>query len=53
MLERCRVIVPGSVKPGVEVSIGPAYLKVNDFLENVRFYYENREVKIASPAIEN
>lgn len=52
MLERCRVIVPGSVKPGVEISIGPAYYKVVDYLENVRFYYENREIKFASPAIE-
>ncbi|MGE4290753.1 MAG: DUF342 domain-containing protein [Desulfovibrio sp.] len=52
MLERCRIIVPGSVKPGVEISIGPAYYKVDDFMENVRFYYQDREIKFASPAIE-
>ena len=53
MLDRCRIIVPGLVKPGVEISIGQAYLKVDDFLENVRFCYEDREIVIASPAIEN
>ncbi|SKA72255.1 hypothetical protein SAMN02745704_00327 [Paucidesulfovibrio gracilis DSM 16080] len=52
MLERCRIIVPGTVKPGVEISIGPAYRKVDDFMENVRFYYKDREILIASPAIE-
>jgi hypothetical protein len=45
-LDRCKVIVPGVVKPGVEVSIGSAYLKVDDYLENVYFYYENDDVKI-------
>lgn len=45
-LDRCRVIVPGVVKPGVEISIGSAYLKVDDFLEDVYFYHDNDEVKI-------
>lgn len=45
-LDCCRVVVPGVVKPGVEISIGSAYLKVDDFLEDVYFFYENGEVKI-------
>ena len=47
-LEECKVLVPGVVKPGVEVSIGSAYLKVDDFLEDVFFYYKNDEVKIGT-----
>ena len=45
-LDRCKVIVPGVVKPGVEISIGSAYLKVDDYLEDVYFYCENDEVKV-------
>jgi len=47
-LEECKVLVPGVVKPGVEISIGNAYLKVDDFLEDVFFYYEHDEVKIGA-----
>ncbi|CCH47662.1 DUF342 domain-containing protein [Pseudodesulfovibrio piezophilus] len=49
-IEKCKVLVTGVVKPGVEISIGSAYLKVNDFLEDVYFYYENDEVKIGAAA---
>ena len=49
-LDECRVLVPGVVKPGTEISIGSAYLKVDDFLEDVFFYYENYEVKIGASA---
>lgn len=47
-LDNCKILVTGVVKPGVEISIGPAYLKVNDYLEDVYFYYENDEVKIGT-----
>jgi uncharacterized protein (DUF342 family) len=47
-LDECKVMVPGVVKPGVEVCIGSAYLRVNDFLEDVYFYYDNGEVKIGA-----
>ena len=47
-LDECRVLVPGKVKPGVEISIGSAYLKVDDFLQDVFFYYDNDEVKIGA-----
>lgn len=49
-IEKCKVLVPGIVKPGVEISIGSAYLKVADFLEDVYFYYDNDEVKIGASA---
>lgn len=44
----CKVLVPGVVKPGVVINIGPAYLKVDDYLEDVYFYFENGEVKIGA-----
>jgi len=47
-LDQCKVLVTGIVKPGVEISIGSAYLKVDDFLEDVYFYYDNGEVKIGA-----
>lgn len=47
-IHSCKVLVAGKVKPGVEISIGPAYLKVDDYLEDVYFYYENGEVKIGT-----
>ncbi|QGY41314.1 DUF342 domain-containing protein [Pseudodesulfovibrio cashew] len=46
----CKILVPGVVKPGVEISIGSAYLKVDDYLEDVYFYYDNNEVKIGATA---
>lgn len=48
--DECKVLVPGVVKPGVEICIGPAYYKVDDFLEDVYFYYDNGEVKIGASA---
>ncbi|WFS64237.1 FapA family protein [Pseudodesulfovibrio thermohalotolerans] len=44
-LDDCRVLVPGVVRPGVEICIGSAYYRVDDFLEDVFFYYDNGEVK--------
>lgn len=49
-IENCKVLVTGVVKPGVEISIGSAYLKVDDYMEDVYFYYENGEVKIGTSA---
>lgn len=51
-IEECKVLVPGVVKPGVEISIGSAFLKVDDFMEDVFFYLENNEVKIGASAKE-
>lgn len=49
-LSKCKIICPGPIKPGLEISIGQAYLFINDYLENIYFYYEDGEVKIDSPA---
>lgn len=46
----CKVLAMGVVKPGVEINIGSAYLKVEDYLEDVYFYYDNNEVKIGPAA---
>lgn len=45
-IHKCKVLVPGVVKPGVEISIGKAYLKVDDYLEDVVFFFEDDEVKV-------
>lgn len=50
-LESCRIMVQGIVKSGVEISIGQAYMQVNEPLENIFFYYENNEIKVGSPAL--
>ncbi|NDV28448.1 FapA family protein [Desulfovibrio sp. JC010] len=50
-LESCRIMVQGIVKPGVEISIGQAYMQVDEPLENVFFYYDNNEIKVGSPAL--
>ena len=46
----CKVLVPGVVKPGVEISIGSAFLKIDDYLEDVYFYYDNGEVAVGASA---
>ncbi|WP_320172028.1 FapA family protein [Maridesulfovibrio sp.] len=50
-LENCRIMVGGRIKPGVEISIGPAYMQVDQPLENVFFYYKDNEIKVGSPAL--
>ena len=47
-VEKCKILVPGKVKPGVEISIGSAFLKIDDYLEDVYFYYDNGEVAIGT-----
>ena len=50
-LDSCRVIAPGRVMPGVEISIGPAYLFVDQEYENVHFRCEDGEIVVGSPAL--
>ncbi|MGE4552961.1 MAG: DUF342 domain-containing protein [Desulfovibrionaceae bacterium] len=50
-LDTCRVMIEGEVKPGVEISIGSAYLRVDDFLRNVCFRYRDQEIVVESPAV--
>ena len=47
-LDQCKVLVPGKVKPGVEISIGSAFLKVDEFFEDVYFYHKDGEVRIGA-----
>lgn len=49
-VEDCKVLVPGVVRPGVEISIGSAFLKIDDYLEDVYFYYYNGEVAVGASA---
>ncbi|MEZ0577056.1 FapA family protein [Halodesulfovibrio aestuarii] len=49
--ELCRVIVPGTIRPGVEISIGGYYTKINDYLENVAVSLQDGELRFNSPAI--
>lgn len=41
-----KLICPGKVKPGLEVSIAEAFLKVDDFYENVEFVLQDNEIII-------
>ena len=50
-LDSCRVIAPGKVMPGVEISIGPSYLFVDQEYENVHFRCEDGEIVVGSPAL--
>ena len=46
-----KVVVPGEVRPGVLINICGVELKVNDFLQDVRFYLEGRKIKWQGPAL--
>ncbi len=50
-LEACRVVVPGRVRPGVEISIGPARYVVDDDMRDICFRYLDGEVVVSSPAM--
>lgn len=47
-----RVIVPGELKPGVEISIGGAYCMIQDFMNDVCIFRRDDEIVIESPAIQ-
>ncbi|MDQ7032667.1 MAG: FapA family protein [Desulfonauticus sp.] len=49
---KAKVICPGKIRPGVEVSIGPYYYKVDDFLENGKFVVENDDIVFKQPALD-
>ncbi|TVQ98640.1 MAG: DUF342 domain-containing protein [Desulfovibrionales bacterium] len=46
----CAVIVPGEVRPGVELSIGQYYESVSDYLYNVRMILQKEQIAMVSPA---
>lgn len=46
----CAVVVPGEIRPGVELSIGPFFHANADFLEDVRFSCKDNQIAVDSPA---
>lgn len=51
ILDSCRIMVEGRVHPGVEIGIGPAWYKVDDYLEDVQFALKDMEITVTSPAV--
>ena len=49
---KAKVVVPGEVRPGVVIKIGPAELSIDDYLRDVCFFYDNGEIKYRSPAMD-
>ena len=49
--EHCQIIVPGSVMPGCEISIGTDYYHTTAPLMNASFQMKNGEVTCTTPAI--
>ncbi|MDL2285665.1 FapA family protein [Desulfovibrio sp. OttesenSCG-928-F07] len=41
---KCRIICPGRIRPGVEISIARAYTDIQDFYEGLEFRLEDDEV---------
>jgi len=48
---KAKLICPGKIRPGVEISIGPYFYKVDDFLENGRFELEDDNIVFKQPAL--
>jgi len=47
-----RLVVPGEVLPGVDISIGPAHYRVEEPLQDVCFFFKNHELCHSSPALD-
>ncbi len=47
---KARIVVPGRIRPKVEISIGGAHCVINDFMENVCIYLQDNEIVFDSPA---
>jgi uncharacterized protein (DUF342 family) len=50
-LGSCRVVVPGQVRPGVEISIGEAFLRVHRPMRDVVFQRRDKDIVATSPAL--
>ncbi len=46
----CMVIVPGIIRPGVDISIGQAFLPISEPVSNVRLALRGEQIEITSPA---
>lgn len=49
-ISNCAAIIPGEVRPGVEISIGPLEHSISDTLHDVRFTSGNNQIVVRSPA---
>lgn len=49
-LASCAVIVPGEIRPGVDISIGQAFLPISDPVFNARLTLRDEQIEISSPA---
>ena len=49
--KKAKVVCPGEVRPGVEIKMGSALYKVDDFMRDVCFYLDRDEIKVKSPAV--
>jgi uncharacterized protein len=49
-LASCTVIVPGEIRPGVDIRIGQAFLAISEPVSNVRLTLRNEQIEISSPA---
>ena len=41
---QCKIIVPGEIRPGTEITIGPESVKITDYFSNMEFFLENGEL---------
>lgn len=46
--QKCAVIAQGEINPGVEISIGPAYYKVEEFIEATTIYFKENEIILSN-----
>ncbi|WMW65835.1 FapA family protein [Nitratidesulfovibrio liaohensis] len=49
--ERCRLVVPGRIMPGVEISIEESWMEVREELRDVRIVLRDGELAVESPAL--
>ncbi|WP_462325508.1 FapA family protein [Desulfoplanes sp.] len=49
--EASRLLVPGTILPGVDISIGPAHLRIEEPLQDVGFFFKDNELCRFSPAL--
>lgn len=49
--ERCRLVVPGRIMPGVEIAIEESWMEVREELRNVRIVLRDGDLVAESPAL--
>ena len=51
LAQKCRLVVPGTIMPDCEVSIGQAYYRTGEPIQNASFYLDKDAVVCSSPAM--